>query len=509
MKLQTLVDQVAQTLDRYGVPYRDAALRGILTTWQRAKQPLYDLLSQHPQWSEPDLAVVFDYDTIREVDLGKITEPLQNICAGSDIRNNLRRYIGGSQVDNSLSCYLHTCYGLKAPVGQKTSRALNRLFKLHGLDEKENYNRDFSVLADALNPLCLVRHTLLSLHPCDYLTMSIGNSWRSCHHIGNGEYRAGCLSYLLDPVSMIFYTVDRGYDSNAHRFWSQPKITRQVYAYGNGVLLQSRLYPDESDSQNIDRYRHAVQSILAAAAGLPNLWQRKSAQEDIDAYVYTYPGSCHYRDYESAADYRCSVSLLRDTTQQSIEIGADAPCLICGVREVENDASLACDDCFGCCDECDNYYDRDDMVYVEATDRYVCPDCLKRYYTQCENCEEYYPDCDMTETADGYACPDCLERYYTQCNHCEEYYPDCDLTETADGCVCRDCLERYYTQCESCNEYCSIDNVTETADGPVCPDCLERFYTRCEGCGAYITEDEERKLCESCHEAMETVKEAV
>ena len=45
----------------------------------------------------------------------------------------------------------------------------------------------------------------------------------------------------------------------------------------------------------------------------------------------------------------------------------------------------------------------------------VCDDCLNSYYTQCDDCGEYYPDDDVETGDDGNQyCPNCIENHRTE-----------------------------------------------------------------------------------------------
>lgn len=95
--------------------------------------------------------------------------------------------------------------GVHMTVGAKYSRELNKIFVDMGLDKYPNYNHDFAVIADAVNPLKNTQVAILSVNPCDFLKMSYGEGWDSCHHVGHhGCYHAGTQSYIMDSSSMIF-----------------------------------------------------------------------------------------------------------------------------------------------------------------------------------------------------------------------------------------------------------------------------------------------------------------
>ena len=152
----------------------------------------------------------------------------------------------------------------KCPVikkGTKTSRAFNAVCKYYGVNKlaptEETVERDgqmvkrtvypydkvFAQYADLMSDLKRKMHFVISLNPLDYLTMSFGVNWNSCHRIDHGQYQGGCLSYMLDSTSIITYVVDN-LDAPIHEI---PKVYRQMYHYENYLLVQNRLYPQGND----------------------------------------------------------------------------------------------------------------------------------------------------------------------------------------------------------------------------------------------------------------------
>ena len=182
--------------------------------------------------------------------------------------------------------------------GMKRSRVVNTVFKEYPIgDDRKidatkftdgheegdrnylSYNKLFAKVADDTNPLKIKRITVLSVNICDFLLMSNGNSWSSCHFINRsgtyqGCYKAGTLSYSNDGTSMCFYTLPETYEGN--RWYMEKKITRQLFFYENGLLLQSRLYPKGGDAsgESYGDYRAVVQDIIAKCIEKPNLWKK-------------------------------------------------------------------------------------------------------------------------------------------------------------------------------------------------------------------------------------------
>lgn len=216
-------------------------------------------------------------------------------------------------------------------VGRKLSRTINEIMHYTGMSEIPGYEKAFAAYSDAVNPVAIKRYTVLSVHPIDYLTMSDGNSWHSCHSIRrDGAYHSGTLSYMLDRASFVYYTVDSKYNGN--EIEKQPKITRCMFHMGNEKLVQGRVYPQSMDSDN-DTYlvvRNIVRRVLATALGIADDWTIQKGTSACDKEVTT--KGTHYPDYLHSRG--CNVSRIkrrdRYTTARKITVGARPICIRCG-----------------------------------------------------------------------------------------------------------------------------------------------------------------------------------
>lgn len=373
--------------------------------------------------------------------------------------------------------------GIKTQIGEKMSRAFGKLFRKWGVTNwvditgKNMYEYHFAKLADALNPLSITRHTVLSVHPCDYLLMSNGTGWRSCHNIDDGCYCAGTWSYMLDDLSMIFYTVDASFDNCDKNIYTAKKIMRQMFFYKQGLLHQSRLYPQDSDGDKItnDTFRSAVQEVIAFCEDNPNLWRLITGDAGRE-YCCTAYGALQYPDYKYEYCNLSTTSLLKafgDNVPDKIYIGAPPVCPVTGKEYYDAEAMVGN---IVRCSDCERWEVRD-FCYELPNGDYVCEDCYNEHYTICECCEEIQRKSDCFITADGnYACKGCYARYYFTCEHCGEiYHIDyangvCDF-ET----VCDDCLAEHYTCCDHCGEYCRNEDMQEIDCECVCQDCYEEI----------------------------------
>jgi hypothetical protein len=393
-------------------------------------------------------------------------------------------------ISESTAAYINNAMpNIHAHPGQKTSRVVNKMCVYLGYDKVDGYNREFAKYADSLSPMIIKRHTVLSINPMDYLTMSFGNSWASCHTIDkenkrrmpnsySGCYSSGTISYMLDSVSMVLYTVDASYNGN--EYWTQPKINRQMFHYGEEKLIQARLYPQDNDGATsvYVPYRNIVQQIIATIFDFPNLWTFSKGTDATSRFVYDQ--GTHYRDYFHYSN--CTLSRIKGSeNSEHITIGGIPICVQCGRRHdvADNincchnyyiceecgeriyeedviwiDGDAYCRDCCSYCDECNEYH-RGNSTYVESVHRYVCESCLEYNYTYCECCGEYEHN-DLAryiECEDRYVCEACCDRYYFYCDDCGEYFPNKNRHEY-----------EHLTLCESCYEDRKADEEDENED---------------------------------------------
>lgn len=135
---------------------------------------------------------------------------------------------------------------------------------------------------------------------------------------------------------------------------------------------------------------------------------------------------------------------------------------------------LLCIDCieegdYVQCNDCELY--TDDYITTSDGD-YICTDCEDNYF-YCDECHEWHNEDDSVyvENEDIKICSHCFDNYFSYCNDCSKAIRDKNLTEG----YCNDCYSDHYTECEECGETISID---------------DRYYD----------EDGERDLCYECYQ---------
>lgn len=380
------------------------------------------------------------------------------------------------------------------------------LFKLDATKFKddetgESYNKLFAKLADDINPMSVERITCLSVNILDFLLMSYGNSWASCHYINshnyklnlkngsksyNGCYKAGTLSYSNDDVSMIFYTISDKYAGT--EYYNEPKINRQIFCYNSGTLMQSRLYPATDNTQLSEQYRALVQSIIAFCESKPNLWLLSRSNGKVCHWCYANDdfSTYMYHDWERT-DWGANISHLKEYYYHSIIIGGRSYCVDCGCLKDDDDdnENLQCHSCtdenIESCYNCDCSIDTERDTFIEYNGHYYCEDCY--FYCDYHNCNEPNTDGINRVREDN-------GNIITVCD---------DTIDEGD-----------YVYCYSCDCYTSVDDcITDENGNNYCHSCADNLLTECYECGEFVRnydihyDEHHHSLCDHCYEEIE------
>lgn len=250
--------------------------------------------------------------------------------------NNLMYDIGGISSPtvskrNASELNSHNS-ALKIAEGTKTPRVFNKICTAYGVDKLPKYNKLFAEYADMVSEAKRNIKFYISVNPIDYLTMSVGRSWNSCHAPGGG-YFSGTVSYMLDKVSFITYV----FDARPDNFATEGKIYRNMFHYKDGVLLQNRVYPQANDGLTnlYDEFRGFVQQEFADILGKKNEWYK--TQANIRSV------GNHYRDYNM--NRSCNTSSIGRILETNMEIGHINICPNCGREEHISTSRIAHDTC--------------------------------------------------------------------------------------------------------------------------------------------------------------------
>lgn len=485
--IKHIKDIFMQELDDRNYNYKWEAIDTIFDEWLKRKSNLINLLSKHPNWDASHFMVHFDEDYSRKIDYDAAYNFVRWLRANTNIETI--SYVKDTDDLFAIGIYLciemqRLCETQYIPVdtdltdlnqfnedwrfrpGMKCTKVMGQICRTYGWDKLPDYNKEYAKYCDALSPIKVTRHTCISVNPVDYLLMSHGNSWRSCHYIGDELHDAGCyssgtISYMLDEHSMIFYTVGAEFgDEDIER---EPKIQRQVFGYNDYQLTQSRLYPSSNDYGSEDLYteiRNAVQKVIADCIEKPNLWVKRKVFNTLKGDYAT----C-YADFHYQSDI-CSTSILKEKVAVAdilspIVLGAQPICISCGETHRFTNHINCCGSGIkcSCCGE--NIYDEEDVVWIDGNP--YCKDCVE----YCDWCGEYHlsGNGEYIESASIWVCYDCLRNSgdFTKCEECGCWEKDynCTHVDSIGRYVCDRCLERNYFKCDECGGYFKRDTLKE------------------------------------------------
>lgn len=228
--------------------------------------------------------------------------------------------------------------------GMKTSRAFNKVCTHYGVDKWKKYNKEFAKYSDMVSGNKRELYFIISLNPMDYLTMSFGRSWSSCHTIDknnrrrmpnnySGGYCNGTMSYMLDSSSIVTYVLDNvSGDLHEHG-----KLYRNMFHYDDMCFIQGRIYPQGNDGST-DLYKFFREIVQKEFSVMLNFPENKWISRSVNNNAYSYGN--HYRDYNNFSDCKFFYANKAPNTNTIINIGRVGICPYCG-EEISSCSSIS------------------------------------------------------------------------------------------------------------------------------------------------------------------------
>lgn len=368
------IKRLITAVDYMCIPDDDVVIKG---------KPFSEYREQYRKLN--DIIYKFDMSDLYYADDIYVERESKSLYDKANLVANAIRNCVGKQLENAndieklSEAFPHS----QCREGIKITRVIQKCLKELGLyqlameNDQESYNKMYAKWCDAVSPMKIKKWSVLSINFVDYITMSHGNNWTSCLNTDqktrftSGRYQNGfnskrTLDYALDETTMVFYTIDEEYDGDDWEL--QPKCTRQLFHFGEGKLVQARLYPQSDVSRrNIyTQYRENVEHLLADAMGEANLW---SAPErgiiDYEGSVvnipYEWSSNGEYIDFLDIAchggeesDFQSEVNyvVFRGSTNRTdneipmIVGSTKAVCIMCGEKFSESYTdSIKCSHC--------------------------------------------------------------------------------------------------------------------------------------------------------------------
>lgn len=372
-----LIEDIGEVLDERGYSdWTPDAVGKIVDEWSVEKFRLAELFRKSPNWDEDNLCIKIEANETNEIDGAKIRGFISNIywsvddlpytpkiSLAKDCLSSIKNRITTNTVNENIKqrikdLFAFTDMKISCNVGMKIHKLVRDIVVKCGA-EYEGFERDFAKLADACSETPRDIIYTISINPIDFLYMSNGVSWSSCHFIdsGNGDkcYQAGTISYALDGCSFIFSKIYKA-DVNGQKLALVPKVNRQVFMYSDIAILQSRLYPDCNRTDYSKKIWGIVKKAIDECKGEETAYN-DVATSAIREFFISCKDSAQYPDYEYSY-YNIVIHKTTDLDKYDLitptAIGKPSICVNCGRTKTGFRSDLRCQTCY------DNYYDEED-----------------------------------------------------------------------------------------------------------------------------------------------------
>lgn len=298
----------------------------------------------------------FSYD-------GYTIESIKKKQAATKLINAFCSYTASRLTAEMAATINEICPEIRAAADMKTTRALGKMIKIYGLEDKTAgsvYTRTYiAKYCEIMKEGGLNFEFVLSGNPIDYLKMSIGE-FTSCHNINDGGWRSGTISYMLDKVTMVGYTIRPNSETEpdpetGEIFLGKDrpelflKVHRNLFHWDELYrLVQSRVYPQSFDGVMDIRavFRHEAQARIAKANGWdPDNWTNRKSKH----MEFTVDGEGHTNYSDWSYGYMGANLSTPGHTSDSystapLVIGAKPICVICG-RKHSRTNRMYCENC--------------------------------------------------------------------------------------------------------------------------------------------------------------------
>lgn len=373
-----LIDGIAEVLEESGyLDWSHDAIGKIVDKWSVEKFNLAELFRKHPSWDEDNLCIKIETTETNDINATLIKRQLATIytnirCYADNVKyknlaicclESIGYRITDNCVNNSIRTVIKDNYEredlkISCNVGMKIHKLVRDILTKCEI-KYSSLERDYAKLADACSITQRDVVYTISINPIDFLYMSNGVSWSSCHFIesGNGDkcYQAGTISYALDGCSFIFSKLYKA-DVNGHKLAIVPKVNRQVFMYSDIAILQSRLYPDCDKTDYSKKIWGIVKKAIDECKG-QEINYNDVGNGNLRSLFISHKDSAQYPDYEYSY-YNIVVHKTEDADKYAIinptKIGRPSICVSCGKTKTGFRSDLRCQKCY------DNYYDGED-----------------------------------------------------------------------------------------------------------------------------------------------------
>lgn len=288
---------------------------------------------------------------------------------------------------------------VKVEITSKPMRVLGKLAKILGIEEEyEAFRIEHSQI---LNQKDLSGTLCLSIHPMDYLTMSDNlANWSSCMSwTKTGCYRMGTVEMMNSPCVVVAYLRD---DKTASWEWNN-KHWRCLFIVDRDFICSIKGYPyycEELTIRTLDWLKELAAANLNWSFGNTQKLQPDEDSDTIHAqegWSQEFYPECDimYNDFYCTVHWGAFRTGFVPASPIRPNYSGEAECMSCGRQigrdDIYDEGFVYCSDCSPyhegtCCDRCGEYYDDDDIVWMDGYP--YCPQCAEEIgvYSELDGC---------------------------------------------------------------------------------------------------------------------------
>lgn len=275
----------------------------------------------------------------------------------------------------------------KSPKLTKQIKAIMQAFE-YSSKEIEDALSVFSEIQSFDFQLEKADYLTLSVHPLDFITLSINDyGWSSCVNL-NKEHFPSTFSSMQDAATMICYLEGQKSKLVLYRedgenvYWNNKKIRALMCA---DHKLENIFINETYPNKQINDFNKIVADFFNAKGyKLTEMVSRGwHSDDDTDSFKYSVDKNPHF--YLDSPSGKCLLTKLKEPRLVIFDVGLDALCLHCGESLGEHGTQVG-----GLCEECADYFLKSfDEAYEYYEEDIYEDECSQNW----EDCE--YRGCDV------------------------------------------------------------------------------------------------------------------
>ena len=448
----------------------------IYEDWYNAKEHIINDLFHGEFIYESEKEYQFELsEAAKESRLDEFISTVFNVYENDDLGYFLSRN-STDFYSNILSTDYLLNFGKKIKKGTKIIKAFKEFEK-----DKETLRHLQDAASTLIQENKVKGKLCFSVHPLDFLSSSENTyHWHSCHNL-QGDYRAGNLSYMYDPVTIVCYL--KGEEkAKLPSFpetvsWNSKKWRMLIHLHPNNTyMFAGRQYPFFSE-YGMDCVLEEFQGLNKRQTYFFEHWRNNwtkvimghSIHDDVIvlhnqvfekrflineaknnmAYNDLLHSTIYTEPYISVNYASCSYvpSYHEDYQSLRMPFGHAVPCVHCGNRLIEYSNSMLCPQCdleygtetndtIGTCSCCGRRIILNDSYDVNGYE-YLCQECYEEQCFVCDRCGcvEYNENQHWHKGRQMFLCDCCYDEviYEEEMDDDEDYYEEDESEEEDNG----------------------------------------------------------------------------